>query len=1039
MELYTKIREVLLAILAIPLLLPAQAPAFQVMETDTGKAAELTKQAEQYYSEAKWDSAVIAYDRARTIYESHSLTFKALECRKEIAKIYRWQEEYEKAVKECRELVRIAERNDWPGLIIQGEATHALVSMNKGNFQKGLDIMDAGIDSTMLAAAGPSDTGYYYSTLGQLYESTGERKHAISNYNRVLSLYEAHPDMEPKLISSVYNNIGIAYRMVGDYEKALASYKSRLEFSEENNYAINPVDLAITYNNMGGVYYKKGDYGKAINFYNKALNNLTAAPSKQWDTINMAYNNIGVCHYQLENYKKALTNLEKALDIKLKMMRDDHPKLATAYLNLGAIYAEVGQTAKALDRYKKARIIREKQLGENHPKMVNIFEAMGGFYFDLDKFTQAAKQYRKALDIQLSNYGKQHPQTAYLHNKIGKTLEEEDKFSEALSQYEQGLSVMLPSLSAEDTLNIEAIPGEIVNPLLLDIMENMGGILHTHYLITRNMAELKRSFQIYQTASAYLDRLQYKYEDETSKLHIAERSHDLHEGAIAASYDLYRATGDPKYKEQAFHFAEKSRYRLLAELTRDTHAKEYANIPDSLIEYEQSLKGRLTKYNHYIAQYNQPRAVTDSSKLSAYRDSIFTLNRRLQHHFNDLEERYPRYYKFKYDAHLLDIGTLQQEWIQQDQAILEYFLGSDNLYSFSLTSSSFEMRKVSVEDSLSDQIRKYRKSIRDKESAHWISAGNQLYEVLVQPNTDVLEKEKIIIIPDGELHYLPFETLLTQPVEIPDSQSPDYASMPYLIKDHAISYDLSTHFHVKHKNEIRTSPQNRENSLLAIAPTFNDSLTAGNASSSGSGYRLDLTSLPLARYEAQSIAELARNQDNIWNWFNPARVEVWTGEKATEKRIKNSDLSSYNHIHFATHAYVSEKNPEQTAIYLAQQSDTLNTTNDGILSTPELYNMDLNASLVVLSACQTGYGPFINGEGIMGLTRPIFYSGASNVMVSLWQVSDRPTAELMIEFYEHHYVGLSLAEALRRTKLKMIEQGKYSEPTYWSSFILMGS
>ncbi len=146
-------------------------------------------------------------------------------------------------------------------------------------------------------------------------------------------------------------------------------------------------------------------------------------------------------------------------------------------------------------------------------------------------------------------------------------------------------------------------------------------------------------------------------------------------------------------------------------------------------------------------------------------------------------------------------------------------------------------------------------------------------------------------------------------------------------------------------------------------------------------------------------------------------------------------LNKYRVLHFASHALIDDKKPVRSAILLALDEDP---AEDGLLQTREIYNLKINANLVILSACQTGLGQFIRGEGIEGLNRAFFYSGASSVLISLWSVNDQATSRLMFEFYRSLRIPKTPIQALREAKIEMIHSRTISHPFYWAGFIITG-
>jgi CHAT domain-containing protein len=190
------------------------------------------------------------------------------------------------------------------------------------------------------------------------------------------------------------------------------------------------------------------------------------------------------------------------------------------------------------------------------------------------------------------------------------------------------------------------------------------------------------------------------------------------------------------------------------------------------------------------------------------------------------------------------------------------------------------------------------------------------------------------------------------------------------------------------------------------------------------------------RWELRPLVESAREVSGIAKLYGPDKVAVYLRETAKEENVKgNESLSTARRIHFATHGVMSERQPQYSGLVLTLDEDP---QEDGLLQVYEIFNLKLNAELVVLSACKTGLGKEVKGEGLIGLTRAFMYAGAPSVVVSLWQVADRSTAEMMVKFYEQLDRAEDKAEALRQAKLAMIQAGRYAHPFYWAPFILVG-
>jgi CHAT domain-containing protein len=302
------------------------------------------------------------------------------------------------------------------------------------------------------------------------------------------------------------------------------------------------------------------------------------------------------------------------------------------------------------------------------------------------------------------------------------------------------------------------------------------------------------------------------------------------------------------------------------------------------------------------------------------------------------------------------------------------------------------------------------------------SAGERLYQELIGPIKDKFGSiKRLIIIPDGNLNYLPFEALVGQGrIDHPK----------YLIKDFRISYAPSA--------TALASLQDRKNlaslrkDLLAFAdPDYDFASISRKETDPDDILRefyleqgFDFSPLKYSAEEVRQISKLIKKK---------AR-DIYTEKSAREEKIKSLALKDYKIIHFATHGFIDERVPLRSSLLLTLDQDP---TEDGFFQAREIYNTDLDAKLVVLSACQTGRGKLERGEGVMGLSRAFLYAGAESVVASLWSINDKATSVFMKYFYKGLCQGLTKEEALQKAKLDMIES-EYRHPFFWAPFVLNG-
>jgi CHAT domain-containing protein len=470
----------------------------------------------------------------------------------------------------------------------------------------------------------------------------------------------------------------------------------------------------------------------------------------------------------------------------------------------------------------------------------------------------------------------------------------------------------------------------------------------------------------------------------------------------------------------------------LFEQAQKLNARDLAQIPDSLIDKERDLQSRLTDLHTQISDLAGAPQQADSLQRIALRDSLFETRKKLDQHIQHLETSYPKYYELKYKPVVTRASEIQQDILLRNQVMVSYFFGEETLYALVISKDSFEIRELTT-DSLSQQdIQKYRDLILNSSSTTaFAEKSHQLYNKLINPISDLISGKNLLIVPDGILHYLPFESLVTNAVS--DLNSVRYHNLSYLIQDYAISYAPSAGY--LHLSNQKDNPDTKRQ-LVGFAPGFSE-VSSSEKRNIYPDYERSVLSLPFSKREVEELGELFNNDSGFWSFLfsssNPA--DTYVGSTASEEMFKNVSLENYRYIHLATHAYVSEEDPEQSGILFAVPQ---NSKEDGVLHASEIYNLHLNTYLVTLSACETGIGTIAEGEGMMSLSRAFQYAGAQNLLVSLWKVSDRSTSELMLAFYKLNQQKNAISTALREAKINMINEGQYSHPKYWAPFVLIG-
>ena len=291
--------------------------------------------------------------------------------------------------------------------------------------------------------------------------------------------------------------------------------------------------------------------------------------------------------------------------------------------------------------------------------------------------------------------------------------------------------------------------------------------------------------------------------------------------------------------------------------------------------------------------------------------------------------------------------------------------------------------------------------------------SSQLHQKLWKPleDTGLLKSKKIIIVPDGFLHYLPFELL------IKNQEQKEYTDYHYLVKDYPISYYPSaTVLHFERTKEIKERKAQKKFFGLAVEDFSNNHCYETK------------TTFP-------NLSHSSKEVNSIANLFSQNSQYTLTNQFATENKLKSIDLSQYRYLHFSTHGLINSEKPDFSRILL-QPSES----NDGCLNLYEIFDLNFNADLVTLSACESGLGQLVQGEGMVGFTRALMYAGTPSMILSLWKVADESTSDLFVNYYSklQRNKGTNKYTPLREVQLEMIESEKYSNPYYWAPFIFIG-
>ena len=542
--------------------------------------------------------------------------------------------------------------------------------------------------------------------------------------------------------------------------------------------------------------------------------------------------------------------------------------------------------------------------------------------------------------------------------------------------------------------------------------------------------------------------------------------------------DPTAATGSSlRFTAEGFRIAEQGRARSLLDVLADGHAVISAGVPPDLIKRrsenlanQQLIGAQLTGVS--LAGETPKQTFTE---LEAELERLAAEFESLE---NQIKTASPRLNSLVH-TRSLTLDEVQRRVLDDETALLEYSLGEQSSYLWVITRQNaalfklpagstmdqlamdlraqlipprLQRRNVGIDVPTADQQRGLGLStaapgLNATDTAAFSKASHALYKVALAPAASMIGNRRLVVVADGALNFVPFEALVTT------DRGGDYSSLDYLIKTNRVSYAPSASVTAAVRDQKRAVGRNI---LLVADPVFsaNDPrLQAGfapNRAEVTRGLGLDsavadvngpatqttqasgplrLPRLAGTRIEAEQIGRLAK--------ASGAQADLWLDLGANEDDLKHRDIQSYRVLHIATHGVIDAMRPQFSGLVLSLVGNKGD--DDGFLRTGEVFNLKLGAPLVMLSACETGLGKVKRGEGVIGLSRAFMYAGATTVGVTLWSVADKPTAELMTDFYQRLLgPNPSPSDAIREAQLAMISGKKYSAPFYWAPFVLVG-
>ena len=868
--------------------------------------------------------------------------------------------------------------------------------------------------------------------IGWVYRDLGEMQKPLEYYKRALALFREASDQDGE--ANMLNSIGVIWYMLGENQKALDYYNEAAQSWQAAGDRREHIQALI---NIGHVYVSMGDTQSAVDFYDRARAFSQAATDPAGEALALSF--LARAYNLLGDGQRALELYRQSLQIN-RQVRYGTGELSVL-MSIGTVHRSMRQYDKALETFDQ--VLSRMRASNNQAGVAyalweigRVFEASGDKQKALENYSEALSIYR-SLDSNRNAAG--------LLSEIGRIYSLLGETGKALESHKQALAIRRAAADrraeASALADIALVESEREN-----LIEARGHIEAALVLIETLRANVISS----DLRASYLATVHGYYELYTDLLMR------LHQQQPAAGHAA-----------AALQASERARARSLLETLAEARAEIRRDVDSSIIERERSLLQRLNAKAEYQTRLLSRRH--DDDEAAAIKREIEALTTDYQQVQAVIKEKSPRY------AALMQPQPLSvteiQKMLTSDTLLLEYALGRQRSYVWAVSAESittFELPgRVEVEAAarrvyelltarqpVIGETETQRQARVTKADLEYPAIAQALSQMLLEPVASQLGSKTLLIAADGALQYVPFAALPVPQAKVnatANQQPARYNGPPLIVEHEVVSVPSASVLailrretagrkraeksvavfadpvfdkdddRVKLAARLRPKPENPDKAKDA---EFARAITDVGAADSGGR----IPRLPFSREEAEAIVAVAPRADGM----------KATGFKATRARAAGADLAHYRIVHFATHAFLNDRHPELSGVVLSLV-DEYGRPQDGFLRLHELYNLNLPVELVVLSACQTGLGKEIRGEGLVGLTRGFMYAGAPRVVASLWKVGDLGTAQLMSFFYRGMLKeGLRPAAALRAAQVAMWKQKRWQAPYHWAGFVLQG-
>jgi len=837
-----------------------------------------------------------------------------------------------------------------------------------------------------------------------------------------------------ELEARLLNNLGGIYQNLGEPAKTLDHYRRTLELQRDLG---DGMGEGSTLNNLGFYHHQLGEVEEALLHYGSALSLFEGLENRYWQARTL--NNFGFAYLALGEPERARSYLLRALPLRREVR--DNAGEAVTLRNLGRASAALGRATQAT-LYSRRALGLSLGLGDQRG-VATARKLLGELLLDKQILEQ------KTLEKKALVAARQHLELAVVSLRPMGKRQEEAEVLELLARAHLGL---------EDLETAKTLAGQAL--ALHREVRNLAGevaALGTLARGERRQGHLEPARRHLETALAVLETLHGRLGDPNQRASFLATQRRIYELHVDLLMELHRREPSAGYELLALEGSERARSRSLLGLLGRAGAglgRGDEELARDLRSAERRFAAKTRRQLQVLSRAGLPgedRGEDEAEEAIVAEQELYQALTDLEALRARIRRRNPRYASWA-GAKVLDTQAIRA-LLDGDTVLLEYLLGEERSYLWWVTPEEVTAYRLPPRQKIEELAAEVYAEVSNLEqrSGKTREALAALGRMLLGPVADRLEGQRLAVVADGALHFVPFGAL-TLPQ--PEGLQPGTLSKEPVIVRHEVVHLPSASVLALQRGSLAARSQalaagkragGASKSVAILADPIFDRrdprLQVASASGSASQQvetaglrdaprlRLDaLDRLPHTRREAQAIAAQVPTQ----------RLLLALGGEARRSRVVDDELGAFDILHFATHGFIHPRTPELSGLVLSQ-IDSAGGEVDGFLGLYDVSRLELSAQLVVLSGCRTALGKQVRGEGLVGLSRGFMYAGVPRVVASFWQVRDQATAELMARFYRGMLVeDLSPAAALRAAQLSLRQERRWRDPFYWAAFSLQG-